>query len=755
MNLRFLLVLKKFVFVLILLFSFGFIFSQYYYFDTWSTSYPYQQWCNETLSVRINTQWDDIRWWRFHLILDPYSFYYSTSSVSSVLRSDLFNASTAVFSNWSSDWSPSWWNGWTIILQIDRTNTIDDYNWSNWLYWNIKFKPLYNVSEFYWSFGIEYISWLNTTETTLSRAWWVEMINPSEQVSRLTWTYFILQEPCVADTNNPSISLSVPSAWTKKSKLSWINLNLNENVWVAWSNVPYVWTSSHTVRTWNPWWTISNQYWINLNTFSLVISWNWNTKTFTWWSLWVNAIGNWRTWQDKDNNYSVSINSSEIFDYWIEKRIQITVNVDDNVWNSASTYSMNFNNPVWPSALGSFSPYNWAIFVNLSAPIQLWIQDDWAWVDSWSILVTLSWINLTDYWPYLFSGNDLNLSWVLWVANQPDYYINITNHPDFPTSWTIRVSVYAQDMENNIDTISDYTFTTRPDCWELQCCDYIYTQIWNQTPVFYPYADLYVNYSSWFVPTFTGWLNAWYLDCGETNYWISIYSWDGNTWSFIDVFTWTELFFSWTNIKAILTWDGNVILLTRIWRFVFKVYPSNRVTTFDNSWIVIFYDGSKNFVYSWTIWTDSLWTWSFVDEIPAWTYYVVYKWQSQLSSYISWFIVVQNSWLMLLDFTTWANLYWTQQKNLSEDDWFWYQTAWDLLNSQWVYDFMINGNDIAIIVWGLWWFPIDNWIWILDYRNLNWDVAINSSDIAIIWINFEMEDVSFYSDIWFQPLFNW
>ncbi|MCF7835360.1 hypothetical protein K9M48_04960 [Candidatus Gracilibacteria bacterium] len=732
--------------------SFGVVFAQYYYFDTGSTTYPYQQGCNETLGVRINTQGDSIRGGRFHLVLDPSSFYYSTSSGVSILRSDLFNASSNTFLNRSSDGSPSWGGGGTTILQVDRTNTSTDYNGSNGLYGTIKFAPLYNVSTFNGSFGMEYVSGLVTTETTLSRTGGVEMIDPVEQMSRLTGTYNILQEPCVDDTNNPSISVSFPSnGSTKISNLNGISLSLNEAAGVAGSNVPYIRTGGGTVWTGNPGGTISNQYGINLNTFTLNIFGNGTGKNFTGGSLGVTALGNGRTWQDNDKNYSITISSGQIFDYGIEKTIQVTINVADREGNSATQRVINFNAPVSPRALGTFVPSNGAIFVNLSAPVQLGIQDDWAGVDGGSIQITLSGINGTDYGPYIFSGNDLNLTGVPGSANQPDYYINITNHVDFPASGTIKVSVYAEDMENNVDSINDYTFTTRPDCSELQCCDYIYTQIGTGTPILYPYTDLYVSYASGLIPSFTGFITG-YLDCQETYYGISIYSGDGNTGTLLDQFTGIELIFSGTNIKAILTGaSGNVVLLTRIGNFIVKVYPSNRVTTLDNSGIIIFYDESKNFVYSGEIGTNIVGTGNFIEEISAGTYYVVYKGQSQLSSYISGFVVVQNSGLMLLDFTTGTNLYGTQQKNLSQDDGYRYQTAGDLKNTNGVYDYMINGNDIAIIVAdGL----FDNGIGVLDPRNLNGDVAVNASDIAIIGINFEMEDISFYADIGFQPLFN-
>ena len=104
---------------------------QYYYFDTGATTFPYQQGCSETLQVRINTEGhaQGARAGRFHLVLDPLSFSYSTSDLVSTLRSSLFSASSTTFLDWSSESSPSWKTGSNkTILQIDRKNNLTDYN---------------------------------------------------------------------------------------------------------------------------------------------------------------------------------------------------------------------------------------------------------------------------------------------------------------------------------------------------------------------------------------------------------------------------------------------------------------------------------------------------------------------------------------------------------------------------------------------------------------------------------------------------
>jgi hypothetical protein len=55
-------------------------------------------------------------------------------------------------------------------------------------------------------------------------------------------------------------------------------------------------------------------------------------------------------------------------------------------------------------------------------------------------------------------------------ADLPDQYVSLLTHPDFPSSSTITISVTARDMAGNLDTIGDYSFSTRPSCGELNCC---------------------------------------------------------------------------------------------------------------------------------------------------------------------------------------------------------------------------------------------------------------------------------------------
>lgn len=565
---------------LLLLFCtlFGGVFSlvagQYYYFDN-STTYPFQQWCSESLMVRINSEGAWVRAGRFHLILDSGHFSYSTSDIASFLRTNLFNASSATFAGRSSSASPSWkpWSNHTI-LQIDRKNDITNYIWSNGLYWTVLgIVPIFSSVPYTWYVAMEYIPWPSTIETTLSAPWGYELIDQSKQIFYTTWYFSVEQAPCVADTTPPSYVLTTPTAGTKRSYLSWLSINVTDNIWSASSDVPYIrtgWTLGNLIWTDNIWW-INNQYGIDIDNFFLSISGNGSSKEFFWGdfsnmpsaSLFEIASG--KTWQFFDRNYTLIISWSQLFNYGIEQPITITWIVKDRMGMTTNFWPFTFNQPVWPWLIAwSASPAWGETLVSTNESIKLTIADDRAGVDSWSISITLQWIWWTAYWPYTFSWSDLNLSGILGNANQPDYKITLINHPTFPSSWTIQVIVNAQDMVGNYDTVSNYIFTTSPSCIDLGCCDPLYLQTWNTMP--FLYNGTILNVSGGNNPSFTVQGNTWILYCGTENQGMNIYKWtDAMSWSaaHVSYFDLSHLIFSWSNVKATLS--GNTIYLQKIY----------------------------------------------------------------------------------------------------------------------------------------------------------------------------------------------
>lgn len=177
-----------------------------------------------------------------------------------------------------------------------------------------------------------------------------------------------------------------------------------------------------------------------------------------------------------------------------------------------------------------------------------------------------------------------------------------------------------------------------------------------------------------------------------------------------------------------------------------KVYPGSRSKpTLANKWEIRFYQWSGLIYSDDNIISDASWNAEFSALIPDGIYTVVYKWQSHLASYLYDMPVIAWTTYMF-DFTTWSNLLWVQNFTNTTDNGSKYQIAWDLKNIEWKYDFTVNGNDIAIITVS--WFVAE--VPELDPRDLNWDKVVNVSDLAIIWANFEQQDIFFEGH-----LYNW
>ncbi|EKD24982.1 MAG: hypothetical protein ACD_80C00142G0024 [uncultured bacterium (gcode 4)] len=163
-----------------------------------------------------------------------------------------------------------------------------------------------------------------------------------------------------------------------------------------------------------------------------------------------------------------------------------------------------------------------------------------------------------------------------------------------------------------------------------------------------------------------------------------------------------------------------------------KAFPSNRVyqeTNNENIWILKIYDISKALIFTSQPFTlNSAGTGETLIYSPPGAYYVAFKWQSHLASYLEGKIIWGTG-IDFFDFTIGANLYGAQNINSQEDDGNKYQTAWDLKNTNGAYDFVINGNDISIVLNGT--FPL-YWASVLEPRNLNGDDAVNASDLSVI-----------------------
>jgi len=136
-----------------------------------------------------------------------------------------------------------------------------------------------------------------------------------------------------------------------------------------------------------------------------------------------------------------------------------------------------------------------------------------------------------------------------------------------------------------------------------------------------------------------------------------------------------------TSVRKAIFLDVNV---TPVYSLVgLRVYPWSRGNTtnpninwFENRWRLLFYNNwdRATVVYSGYVDINNDGSGDMLEGIAWWYYDVVYKWWHQLSSvisgiYITWWQEI------LLDFTTWTNLYGVENWILYMW-WSWYQIGW-------------------------------------------------------------------------------
>jgi hypothetical protein len=178
-------------------------------------------------------------------------------------------------------------------------------------------------------------------------------------------------------------------------------------------------------------------------------------------------------------------------------------------------------------------------------------------------------------------------------------------------------------------------------------------------------------------------------------------------------------------------------------KFEVKTYPSNRQSgKWWNYWKLFFYSWNRLLpLFSWFVTTNESATWTYVQDIPSWMYDIVYKWQWQIWSYLSW---VQITWwqTMLLDFTTWSNLYITKLEWSNET-----QIAWDILR-----DWKVNVSDITAVAN----VTCDYNATVTQYHecNLNGDTLVSIWDVTVVANNIGSPTGPFFA--WVSaPEFGW
>jgi hypothetical protein len=129
----------------------------------------------------------------------------------------------------------------------------------------------------------------------------------------------------------------------------------------------------------------------------------------------------------------------------------------------------------------------------------------------------LSGINGTAYGPYIYSGTALSFTNAGGSALQPNRNVVLSGsaHVAFPTSGTIRLLISVGDMAGSTGYWTG-SFTTRPVCSELQCCDPISLQLGSQAPQLY--TGTVISFTGGWNPqlVWTPGQTTGYLYCGTT-----------------------------------------------------------------------------------------------------------------------------------------------------------------------------------------------------------------------------------------------
>jgi hypothetical protein len=316
--------------------------------------------------------------------------------------------------------------------------------------------------------------------------------------------------------------------------------------------------------------TVDNQEWVNSASIKITVSWisywpyilSWAGLTLT------NFAWDWTknqyTWDSEIRWYNVSFTPPS--PYPIEKQITVNITANDRANESGLihtwTSSFSFNAPMAPIiTMLSPSPIT---FVNPTfSGIQFYITDDRAWVDTWSVKITIpaiySWATLLMS-GYTYSWSDLVFVlswWAVWLGSGWDYIVTLAPKRDFPANSTINITWTFADLVWTIWTTT-LSFTTRPDCSYFGCSIILGIDInWIISNFDWDFLIITWTNPDWPYPYFT-WINNDTLMCWPNFTWTTI-TWNiilenPNNQSVLWIFyTWARLYITWLNL--ILSWN--------------------------------------------------------------------------------------------------------------------------------------------------------------------------------------------------------
>lgn len=416
-------------------------------------------------------------------------------------------------------WYKQWLLTWVSFSIVTKTNIVGttlsfvDKNW--------------NAPSF----------WLDTTDDNIS------LDSPNynwdilSSVNSVTYNFVAL--PCIPDWDKPEIVNVSVNNWANKIstdetiRFTTYDWNGSTSAKVShWFSGNSVNDLSHYVVAPN---NVDNQEWVNKNSISVKVScptcagspsntdatlsisnWNWDDTK--------NAL----TWDSERRWYNVSFNPP--FPYEIEKKVTVNISVTDNQNENWQTHtrviSFSFNTPVNPTITRIYPSIDTFVSPSKNFPISFYISDDWAGIDTWSIVISIPQIMSGDEilfsW-YIYSWSDLDfelISWSAWLWNAWSYKVSFYPKEDFPVNTEISMNVEWSDLAWTSKTITS-KFTTRPNCDFFWCVDSI-NIIWSDINQVFSGIALVVTWTNPNSPyPYLTWENNEILMCGVVWDWIT------------------------------------------------------------------------------------------------------------------------------------------------------------------------------------------------------------------------------------------
>lgn len=417
--------------------------------------------------------------------------------------------------------------------------------------------------------------------------WWTEdyLTLASNWSDTLTWVNNLRFNyeacPCTLDWEAPKIYNTNSLKYKNWAKITWeqtIKFLIYDQWWenvTHWFNgQPYSVTWLNYVSVW--WNTVDNQEWIDSNTISVKVSYNgWQALTpsnlsitpYEGWTYWSAE-----TWDSHNRWYWIEFTTNSLE---VEKPVVITISWSDNKisWTSVcnttqhSTWiTITMNTGAGPGVSLTSPSYNSQNNV-LNPFLSFEFTDDWAWVNSGTISITIK--DIYSWWIKIYTWETFDrnrISWSLQRISWTDgtgwrvwYTLTIKPTRPFPADTKITLTWSVTDFVGKTTVNPDMTFYTRKNCIEyLWCYNPLDISVWSGSE---------------------GWVSK-----------------------LQNLYTWTKVVVTWTIAPyPYLTWDsGNVLMCGPI------------ETTINLEWIVI-YDNAWNVISTetWYVYSqDSLYvTW--------------------------------------------------------------------------------------------------------------------------------------------------